>query len=151
MATSKKTASGASSTAASAGTHDNPRDTPPDKPRGGDWREELLGVASQIFDEKLLRRVASSGDAVGRAGDLVLAAHLEDLRLVEEARFHRARRDLGRAMATASKDEIALAREEVRVTGAELGLLRMQRDLATGDLELEDASDGGHVETKRAT
>lgn len=133
MATSRTTGSAESSAGASAGTHDNPR---------GDWREELLAVASQIFDEKLLRQVASSGDAVGRAGDLVLAAHLEDLRLVEEARFHRARRDLGRAMAMGSKVEIALAQEDVRVTGAELGLLRMQRDLATGELELEDPRDG---------
>lgn len=138
MAASKKTASAAPS----AGTHDNPR---------GDWREELLAVASQIFDEKLLRRVASSGDAVGRVGDLVLAAHLEDLRLVEEARFHRARRDLGRAMAMGSKDEIALAQEHVRVTGAELGLLRMQLDLATGALDLEDPPQDGHVDPKGPT
>lgn len=120
-----------------------------DPSTGGDWREELLAVAGQIFDDELLRKVASGADKAGRVGDLVLAAHLEDLRLVEEARFHRARRDAGRALAYGDKQEIARAQEQVRVTGEDLGLLRMQRDLATGDLQLDGRPDGDADDPKQ--
>ena len=67
---------------------------------------------------------------------MVVAAHLEDLRMVEEARFHRARREAGRALAGGDRHLLSQAQEQVRVIGADLGLLRLQRDLATGESEV---------------
>ena len=56
-------------------------------------------------------------------GDMVVAAHLDDLLFVERARFHRARREAGRAIATGDKEEVAIAQDRLREAASGLGAI----------------------------
>lgn len=115
---------------------------------GGDWRETLLGMARRVLDDDQLARLRDHADDVGAVGDMMVAAHLDDLLFVERARFHRARRDVGRAMATGSREDITAAQDRLRATAADLGVLRLQRDLATGEVQLDVG--GGRVKGQRS-
>lgn len=118
-----------------------------DKPRG-DWRATLSAMARRVLDEDELARLREHADDVGAVGDMVVAAHLEDLLFLERARFHRARRDVGLAMATGSKGEVTVAQDRLRAVAADLGILRLQRDLATGEVQLDVG--GGSVKGERS-
>jgi hypothetical protein len=111
--------------------------------RATSWRDDLATVARRVMADKELETLRGRrAEDLGKAGDLVVAAHLDDLLFVERARYHRARREVGRAMAEGDKQEVAVARDNLRAAAASLGVVRLQRELATGDVKLP-VDDGG--------
>jgi hypothetical protein len=109
--------------------------------RAAAWREDLASVAGRVLADDELQRLRERLDDVGAVGDMVVAAHLDDLLFVERARYQRARREVGRAMALGNKDDVARARDRLRVAGESLGVVRLQRDLATGQVVLPVGDD----------
>lgn len=101
------------------------------------WREEFLAAAGQVLDPDRVSRLRAYSDNPGRIADAAVAAHLEDERMVQQMRFHRERREAGRALALGDKDALESHRGRVASAGAELGLLRLQRDVANGTLEIQ--------------
>jgi hypothetical protein len=103
---------------------------------GASWREDLARAADRLLADDELRHLRERLDDVGALGDLVVAAHLDDLLFVERARYQRARREVGRALALGTKEDVAVAQARLSATAASLGVFRLQRDVATGDVEL---------------
>lgn len=113
--------------------HDRPQTGP--GTHGEGWREEVERLARRLLSDEDVTRLAERFDDVGQVGDLVVAAHLDDVLYVERARYHRARRELARSLAT-EDEETPVARRRLQDAGASLAVFRLQRDLATGAVEL---------------
>lgn len=120
--------------------------------RAATWRQDLASVAGRVLADDELARLRERVDELGAVGDMVVAAHLDDLLFVERARYQRARREVGRAMALGGKDDVARARDRLRVAGESLGVVRLQRDLAAGEVVLpvgEEPNDVKHTAADR--
>lgn len=106
-------------------------DQQPDDRRS--WRDQALSALAEVVE---LDRVEALRDKVGdlnRLPSLALAAHFDEVRYIEKARFHRARRDLAREMAVDPRSAaVAGAKERVAERASVLGLVRLERDLAQG-------------------
>lgn len=128
-----------------ASKEDSPTEGRSDGGGNGSWTDNLAAVAEEAMGSGNFRRLVSRTGDLGGIADLAVAAQLDDLRLIEKARFHRARRDAGRALALGDKPAAAAAGARVADAGADLALLRLQRDVAshgrTIDAEAGDASD----------
>ena len=105
--------------------------------RGRGWREEIEGLVTRLLsDEELDRLGEHLDDDVGQVGDLVVAAHLDDMLFVERARYHRARRELGRALGSKDAELVATARQRLVGVTDSVALVRLQRDLASGAVRI---------------
>ena len=119
-----------------AGRKPQGQDPGPEEERVGGWREDLEAIAMRLLSEEDLARLRERAGDLGQAADLVVAAHLDDVLFVERARFHRARRELGRAMATDDKEGVAAGRQRLLAATESVALVRLQRDLATGEVKV---------------
>ena len=92
--------------------------------------EALVG---DLIGAERVEKLRAQGDRAGVAADVVLAAWVDDFRLIEQATFHRARRDAGRAAAIGNKAERTESLRRMSEAADSLGVLRVQRDVLIGD------------------
>lgn len=105
------------------------------------WADDLRAVAEEAMGSESFQRLAARAGDVGGVADVAIASHLDDLRLVEKARFQRARRDAGRALALGDKQAAAAASARVAEVGSDLAFLRLQRDVASRQRDAPDGDD----------
>lgn len=105
------------------------------------WIDDVRAVAEEVMGSENFKRLTARADGAGVVADQVLAAQFDDVRLIEKARFHRARRDAGRALAFGDKAARAGAAERVAEAAGELAFVRLQRDVTSRKVVLDVPSD----------
>lgn len=115
--------------------------------RGRSLVEDLRAAAEKVMGPEGLKRLLGAADRAGGVGEQAVAAVLDDVRLIENARYQRARRDAARARAVADKDDQVRADDRVAAVGADLALLRLQRDVARRTVDLEQTEPVGDADS----
>lgn len=126
---------------------DNKGDSPADESddrRTRNWRDELGDLAVSLLGEERLKDLGDVRKRAERAADVAAAGHLDDLRLIEKAEFHRSRRDKAREDYLDPKSKHAAeAGRRVQHSVERLGGFRLLRDVTVGsvDLSKDDSKD----------